>query len=184
MASYPRSIVRFALVGGLLVTLAACTPLPPYDTEFTVTFDPPSGSPVTLSAAEAERPGIFGDLAGQGDQQAALWIFLDNGLAGDERLAYWYWRYDDGGTWVEELTVSFQGVTYKPGTQVVAGGADDIPDDLRVDAYSDGVGRVTGDIDWYTLEDATAATIDVRLTGLDALAYASSDADGDDPPIE
>lgn len=168
-----------------LVGLAACTPLPAYDTQFTVTFQPATGDPVTLVASQAERPGIFGDLAAEGAQDAALWIFIDNGLEGDDALAYWYWRYQNSAdVWVEELRVRYAGGIYASASEIPTDDAAAIPDNMEVVDYQDGVGLVTGDIASYTVEETdTSATLTVMLDGLDALAY-SSDANGGGAPIE
>jgi hypothetical protein len=177
MTGTHRTLVRSAIVAAALMFLAACTPLPPYDTTFTLTITPDGGDPVVVRASDAERPGIFGQLASLGEQERSLWVFIDNGLTDDQNVAYWYWRYEDDGTgWVEQVTVRYGGEVFEAGPLPVGG---TIPDAFRVESYSDGVGRVTGGMQAY--DGFTGIT--VTLTDLDALSY-SSEASDTTPPIE
>jgi hypothetical protein len=171
-----------AAISALALLAASCTPLPEYATTFRLTLVPDGQAPIVLTALDAERPAIFGDLAARGQQNASLLAIFSNGGSGDDAVGFWYWRYEtDGGAWVEEVRVVVGSDTYAPDAVPVG---TTIPDDFGVERYlaEDGAGsfgRIVGEIEPVTVEDAAVGSIELRLEDLDALLYASDEAPSD-----
>lgn len=172
-----------------LLLLAACSPLPAYDTTVTLTLEPAFGDPVTLDANDL-TVGAFGDLAAAGQQTAFLWLSVSNGKSGSEEITFFYLRQEsDSPPWVEELRVAYEGAIYTSG-QVEAGGDANVPDQFQITAYTpedgqSGIGNITGSLDATSapLSDGEGNQIIVSLTGLDALVYASEDAASEPDPV-
>lgn len=175
-----------ALTATVLVTLAACTPLPDYDTAFTLTLDPDDGDPpIVLTGASVPQPEIFADLASSGEQKDLL-ILIGNGDSAEPSVNFVFWRYysDSEAAYVEQVLVSIDDTSYELEATPISGDAP-VPDAFDVVAYADpdfpgSLGRITGSIAPFDFVDGTSGSIEVTLTGMDALVRASDDAP-DDP---
>jgi hypothetical protein len=184
MRTIRRAVAAVSAIAVLTLLSAACTPLPDYPTTFRLTLVPDGGEAIVLTAAGAERPAIFGDLASLGQQNASLLAIFSNGLSGADAVGFWYWRYEtDGGDWVEEVRVVLGADTYAPDAVAVTD-PDAVPDAFDVERYTaeDGqgsFGRIVGEIAPTTIVDPAVGSVEVRLESLDALLYASEDGPED-----
>jgi hypothetical protein len=172
------------LAAALAVVLAACTPLPTYDTRFTLTLEPGDGSgPFVLEGAFAPQPEIFADLATAAEQKDLLMI-IGNGDASEPSLGFLFWRYEnDVDGWVEQAVVTIDDRSWTLDATPLGPGTP-VPDAFAIEPYADpdfpgNLGRIRGAIARFTIDDASEGSIAVTLTGLDALVRASGDAPSD-----
>lgn len=169
---------RLGVAVAVLLGLTACTPLPAYPFTYSISLDHSDGRSIVLAQDEGGEPLISGQLMDDTNAQERDLYMLVGGTVDEIGAFVSFSRNDDDtpGTYLETLTVIFDGETYE--RKDVA--TDQIPDAFTVEKYvdpefPDALGRITGGFSTTveltpTPDDGT--TLTVTMSGFDALVRA------------